>query len=309
MPKTFSPRRTAAAGNLERLVDRVDLVVIFVANVDVAVFRAEEKCCDDHPFDDHVGRAQQELAVLEGRRLAFVGVADDIFLVAPGLHDVAPFLRGRSACAPHAAEVGLFQLGDHALAYGHTIRFTGGGLELLGDCSRQNRAAPGHRRRRLPADRDRSAKATGCGRPGQAGISRPSRWAVIIVRSRARKSPAAGCWRMRTCSGWPASCSSTSTAGAPSHRPRQETLSTLTRESSPKSLATVLSPARRPGAPRKWQAMSRQTRTSTTGGGFTPKVREEADDFVNPMQGDVEPVGEPLELLVRQIADTLLDRT
>ena len=158
---------TAAAGNLERLVDRIDLVVILVADVDVAAFGPEEKRREDHPFDDHVGRPQQELAVLEGRRLALVGVADDVFLVAPGLHDVAPFLRGRSACPPHAAEVGLFQLRDHALAYSHTSRFTGGGLELFSDCSRRNRAAPGHRRRRLPADRDRSAKARGCGRPGQ----------------------------------------------------------------------------------------------------------------------------------------------
>ena len=32
-------------------------------------------------------------------------------------------------------------------------------------------------------------------------------------------------------------------------------------------------------------------------------MREEADDLVNPVQRDVEPVGEPLELFVRQIAN------
>ena len=167
MPKTFTPKAPRLRATFERLVDRVDLVVIFVANVDVAVFRAEEKRGDDHPFDDHVGRAQQELAVLEGRRLAFVGVADDIFLVAPGLHDVAPFLHGRSACAPMPRRLACSSSEITLLRTATRSGSPAAALSFSAIVRAQNRAAPGHRRRRLPADRDRSAKATACGRPGR----------------------------------------------------------------------------------------------------------------------------------------------
>ena len=111
----------AIASDGKGLVHGVDLVVIFVANVDVSVLRPNEKGGQNHPLDDQVGRAQQKLAVLERRRLALVGVADDKLLVAPGLEHVSPFLRGRSARAAHAAQVGLFELGDQALANGQPV--------------------------------------------------------------------------------------------------------------------------------------------------------------------------------------------
>jgi hypothetical protein len=42
---------------------------------------------------------------------------------------------------------------------------------------------------------------------------------------------------------------------------------------------------------------------------LTSKMREKADHLIDPMQRNINPGGEPFELIVREIADTLLDRT
>lgn len=40
-----------------------------------------------------------------------------------------------------------------------------------------------------------------------------------------------------------------------------------------------------------------------------PEMREEADDFVNPVQRNLQPRRKPLELFPRQVASTFLNRT
>ncbi len=133
VPSEFGPEHAAIARNREGFVHGVDLVVIFVANVDVSAAGPNEEGRQDHTLDDQVGSAQQELAVLEGRRLALVGVADDVLLVAAGLEDVSPFLRGRSAGSAHAAQVGLLELGDQARAHREPVALARGGRQPAGE--------------------------------------------------------------------------------------------------------------------------------------------------------------------------------
>ena len=309
MPNTFSPNAPRLAGNLECLVHRVDLVVIFVANVDVSEFCPEEKRGDDHAFDDQVGRAQQKLAVLEGRRLAFVGVADDVFLVAPGLHDVAPFLRGRSACAPHAAEGGLFQLGDQPLAYSQSIGIAAGGLELFGECSRAGiEPLLGTGAVRCPLIGIDPPGHVACGRLGQRHLmafemgrddrAQPrSKVAVERLLEDANLLGLAGFVQL-------------------DEHGRRAVASTQAGDAFDLDAGVVAEVSGNHFEPREATRRTAQVAGDVAADAnldirrrLAPKVREEADDLVNPVQRDVEPVGEPLELLVRQIADTLLDRT
>ena len=54
---------------------------IFGANVDVAAGGADGESGDGHAFDQHEGIAFHDHAIGVGAAVAFVGIADDIFLV------------------------------------------------------------------------------------------------------------------------------------------------------------------------------------------------------------------------------------
>ena len=91
-----------------------DLFGVFVPDVDEALRRFGEQSRDDHRLDDRVRVAQENLAVLERARFAFVAVDDDERAVihlaaaqaADGVAHVLPFLAGRDAGAAEAAQVG-----------------------------------------------------------------------------------------------------------------------------------------------------------------------------------------------------------
>ena len=64
-------------------------VRIFRADIDVALGGADRDAGDGHAFDQHEGIAFHDHAVGEGAAVAFVGVADDVFLSAPAFGDGA----------------------------------------------------------------------------------------------------------------------------------------------------------------------------------------------------------------------------
>ena len=76
-----------------------------MTNIESPLGGAGHEAREDHAFDDEVRRAAQQFAVLEGARLALVGVADDILDVASLGPDGRPFAEGREAGASHAAQV------------------------------------------------------------------------------------------------------------------------------------------------------------------------------------------------------------
>ena len=76
---------------------------VFGAQVDVALRGADREAGDGHAFDEHEGIAFHQHAVGEGAGVAFVGVADDVFLSAAALSTVChlmpvgkPRRRGRA---------------------------------------------------------------------------------------------------------------------------------------------------------------------------------------------------------------------
>ena len=102
------PRRAAATRRLHRR----DRVRIFGADVDVAFGRADRDAGDRHPLDQHERIAFHDHAVGEGAAVAFVGVADDVFLRRLRLRDRAPLDAGREAGAAATAQPGLDHLFD-----------------------------------------------------------------------------------------------------------------------------------------------------------------------------------------------------
>ena len=75
---------------------------ILVADVHVALARADGVRADHHPLEDRVGIALQQPAVHVGAGVALVGVADDVALVAGGAPALLPLAGGRvpAAAAP-----------------------------------------------------------------------------------------------------------------------------------------------------------------------------------------------------------------
>ena len=111
-PATRAAEHAAAPRRGERRLHRRDRVRIFGADVDVALGRADRDAGDRHAFDQDERIAFHDHAVGEGAAVAFVGVADDVFLRAPRLRDRAPLDAGREAGAAATAQARLDHLFD-----------------------------------------------------------------------------------------------------------------------------------------------------------------------------------------------------
>ena len=90
-----------------------DLLLVFVAAVEIALLSADDETADDHSLEDEVGEMLQNEAVFDGSRLALVGVADDEFLCSRGAAGALPLAVGGKAGAAHAAEFAVFQCIEH----------------------------------------------------------------------------------------------------------------------------------------------------------------------------------------------------
>src|SRR5690606_7331670 len=90
--------------------------VQLVAHVDVGRVGAHPVAADDAPFDERVGVALHDGAVLEGPRLPFVGVDDEVARLLRVLRHEAPLRAAIEASAAAPADMGLLDLFYDALA-------------------------------------------------------------------------------------------------------------------------------------------------------------------------------------------------
>ena len=88
---------------------------IFIADIDVSVLGLDRPGGDQHTFDKAVGIAPEIKAVLEGARLALVGVDREHAGRGLGAHQ-RPFAAGRETGAAEAAQVGVADDPDQFLA-------------------------------------------------------------------------------------------------------------------------------------------------------------------------------------------------
>ena len=80
-------------------------MVVFAAQEDVALFGLNGPCADDHAFHQQMRVVFQQVAVLEGARLHFVGVADEVFRALHVLRHEAPFHAGWKSGAASATQI------------------------------------------------------------------------------------------------------------------------------------------------------------------------------------------------------------
>ncbi|GFO81984.1 MAG: hypothetical protein A49_16110 [Methyloceanibacter sp.] len=95
------PGRT---GRVDRGTQRLDRVGIFGTDIDIAVGGAHGDARDGHALDKHEGVALHDHAIRERSAIAFVRVADDIFLLRRGIGDGAPLDPGGEARAAASAK-------------------------------------------------------------------------------------------------------------------------------------------------------------------------------------------------------------
>ena len=88
---------------------------IFRPAVNYALIRANGVGGDHHAFHYRMGVALQYAAVHEGTGVAFVGVANDIFLIACGIAHKLPFHAGGETAAAPAAQTGFLNFVDNRL--------------------------------------------------------------------------------------------------------------------------------------------------------------------------------------------------
>ena len=103
-------------GFLHRLIEAlVGLVHELAAHVVVTDGSADAVAGDDHALDQGVGIEAQDIAILAGARLRFVGVADDVFLPGGVARHEAPLQAGGETGAAATAQAGGLDLLDHLL--------------------------------------------------------------------------------------------------------------------------------------------------------------------------------------------------
>ena len=101
---------------LQHRLQRLEQVAVFAAQINQAAPRTDHPCRDRHALEHGIGLPAQQHVVLEGARLAFVGVAHHHALGAGRLAAQFPLQAGREACAAAAAQVAEFDLGQHRFA-------------------------------------------------------------------------------------------------------------------------------------------------------------------------------------------------
>ena len=100
-------------GFLQGVVETLErLVVELATQVVVGHIRTDRVAGDRHAFQHRMRVVAQDVAVLAGARLGFVGVAQDVLLARPLGHE-APLQAGRKTRAATAAQAGLLDHLDH----------------------------------------------------------------------------------------------------------------------------------------------------------------------------------------------------
>ena len=106
----FFPKKPRAITAANLFAEDFFLKMIFVADVDDAALRAGNETRDDHTLDEQMRQVGHDEAVLDGARLTFIGVADNVFHGIGLLANKIPLHTGRKSRAAHAFQFGGFEL-------------------------------------------------------------------------------------------------------------------------------------------------------------------------------------------------------
>src|SRR5688572_6237066 len=95
---------------VQRPVQDARAVGEFAANVDIGQLHVVSEAGDDHALDELVRILVDDLAILEGAWLGFVGIADKINRLAAPPIDETPFESARETRPSPAAQAGQFHV-------------------------------------------------------------------------------------------------------------------------------------------------------------------------------------------------------
>ena len=237
----------------------------------------------DHPLDQEVGRPADQLAVLEGARLALVGVADDVLLGA-GLG------RGRP---PISGGWGTRRRPSRGGRRPSAPRSPGPAGVPASAPPRRRRPGTGRPRSGAGRRRCRSSSPAASGRPAAGGAARLARAALIRARACEAEIPQK-------------QASLIARAGGLSHWPRQET--PLDLDLAAADLARVpgqrLLQRRGPAEVARHVAADLHVHLRPR---LEPVMREEAGDLVDPVQRRLGRDRQLAKLALREPAAPMLD--
>src|SRR6266540_845382 len=97
-------------GFLDRAVHDPPRLHVFAPDIDEAQVRADGARRDDHPLDHGVRVPLHQVAVLEGPRLALVGVDHEVLRIRGAFRNESPLHARRKGRAAQPAQVGLLDL-------------------------------------------------------------------------------------------------------------------------------------------------------------------------------------------------------
>ena len=86
---------------------RRGLLLIFVTKVDVSLARPDRQPHQRHRLHQQVRETTQHLPILDRPRFAFIGIADDIFVIGSRIAHLREFPQEGFAGTPHAAKIRL----------------------------------------------------------------------------------------------------------------------------------------------------------------------------------------------------------
>ena len=112
-PQMLSPSSPRLAAGLQYFLKIIPHISVFAAQIDQPVSRTKRVAGNRHAVENQIREFGQQNPILKGARLALVGVADDIMLVAGRLAGEAPFHAGGKAGAAAAAQLGVGDFFDH----------------------------------------------------------------------------------------------------------------------------------------------------------------------------------------------------
>ena len=124
-----------------RLVNRFFKTIVigpdFTVNVVVADRDTHRICTDRHAFDQRMRVIANDVAILEGTRFAFVGIADQVFLSRELARHEAPLQAGRKTCTATPTQRRRFQFGDDLFRRNFLVqnalqRFVTTALDVIG---------------------------------------------------------------------------------------------------------------------------------------------------------------------------------
>src|SRR5688572_5745314 len=125
-PLDVSAQPTAGIGFLHRTTEAMDRSEVLASNIDIRLMTPDRIRSDDHAFEKRMGIPLEDVSVLEGPRLSFVGVHHQIPGLRIRLRNEGPFSPRRNSSPAQTAEVCPVHFdmdwsrchGDRRVAYG-----------------------------------------------------------------------------------------------------------------------------------------------------------------------------------------------